>query len=267
MVYGNYGGNIEVTPSLGPSKPFGRIVVGSNAEPWLKEFFKRQCVQTPLLEVDVEVLGLGHVDEIVTFLPCSTGGYKVVIGSPQTGIDELRRLKQGDFPDLSVDPDEIQAEQQVYINLIDTWIKGPIGQSLGLSDTAFVGIPAFFNVEGHRLPSGDPNKYTSNPINMLVLGSHAVVPDPFGQFYYYGERNGIWYCGEDLSHDGKLTPDEDENGNGTLEEHFFLKEFTRGQLMQQVWVTAHFIDCMAYHTSGGEIHCATNCTREQGDGP
>jgi len=249
----NYGGNIELAPSSGSEEPYGRVLIGQNADQWLKDFFTRQDAQTPLVEVNVAAVGLGHVDEILTF-----AGSKMILGNPMAGIQELRRLKQGDFPDLPADPDAIQAAQQQCIDAINASVRTPVANALGLSAADIVEVPVFFGLG--QLASGTYDASTSNPANMLVTSSHTIVPDPFG-LWFYGERNGVTYHGEDLNGNGQLDPGEDENGNQELDEHFFLKEYVRNQLAG-AGTSAHFIDCTGYHAVGGEIHCATNSTRQ-----
>jgi hypothetical protein len=90
---GDIGGNLEVVP---PSDewPLGRIVYGNTMStnpnpnlPDLPKFLKEQklagsqAVQEPF-DIDVEWLNVGHVDEIVSFLPGGTRGFKVVVASP-----------------------------------------------------------------------------------------------------------------------------------------------------------------------------------------
>jgi Protein-arginine deiminase (PAD) len=69
---GNTGGNIDVMP---PSRPYrlGRIIVGSTIQPRLLRFFRDQRVQPPIV-VDTSWLDVGHLDEVMGFLP---GGISV----------------------------------------------------------------------------------------------------------------------------------------------------------------------------------------------
>ncbi len=64
----NYGGNVEVIPASSRA-PLGSILLGSKTSmnrP-LVSFLEQQGVQ-PLVEIDTSWLGVGHVDEIVTFV-------------------------------------------------------------------------------------------------------------------------------------------------------------------------------------------------------
>jgi len=83
---GDFGGNLEVVP---PSDdwPLGRITYGNTMGSRLPDFLRSQelagpvAVQEPF-EIDVDWLAVGHVDEIVGFLPGGTRGFKVAVASP-----------------------------------------------------------------------------------------------------------------------------------------------------------------------------------------
>jgi hypothetical protein len=74
----NYGGNIEAAPP-GPGSPFGTIVVGNafvndeadHMDPDVLRFLYKQ--KQPVMEVDSTWLDVGHVDEMLTFVPDSRG--------------------------------------------------------------------------------------------------------------------------------------------------------------------------------------------------
>ena len=76
----NYGGNIEVSPRTS-SAPFGKVVVGSVASEdlrFLLDQLDRQTFNQPTVEFNTSWLGVGHVDEIVGFVPSnlsSTGPF------------------------------------------------------------------------------------------------------------------------------------------------------------------------------------------------
>lgn len=99
-------GNLEVTPpciSQGKNYPFGRIYYGPGGgrqifDPKVRAFLREQKVQAPF-EVDTNWLTVGHVDEIITFVPDPSGGnpnfpYKLLLASPKKALDILRRLEK-----------------------------------------------------------------------------------------------------------------------------------------------------------------------------
>jgi hypothetical protein len=79
------GGNILVTPPIPPARPRGRIVVGCGIQESLKGFFRAQRVQTPLIEIDTSWLRVGHVDEIVSFVPAKDG-FLALLPDPEAGL-------------------------------------------------------------------------------------------------------------------------------------------------------------------------------------
>lgn len=84
------GGNVLASPPFSMF-PHGRLVVGRSLHPALKEFLRRQKVQTgadgELLELDTDWLKVGHVDEILAFV-ASRGkpGFRVVLPDFGAGL-------------------------------------------------------------------------------------------------------------------------------------------------------------------------------------
>ncbi len=79
------GGDIECSPPV-RGYPFGRIITAKSAAGetnHLLPFLRGQVVQLPI-EIDTSWLTVGHVDEIVSFLPVASSpvGFKVIVASP-----------------------------------------------------------------------------------------------------------------------------------------------------------------------------------------
>lgn len=113
----NYGGNVELGPAV-PGAPLGKVVVGNAQfqrseflDPDLKRFFLKQQVQ-PLVEIRTEWLGVGHVDEVVAFVP-GTRGDAILLASPLTGLKLVEAaLRQyaigvGGWDRLSLNPSAV----------------------------------------------------------------------------------------------------------------------------------------------------------------
>jgi Protein-arginine deiminase (PAD) len=92
----NYGGNIEISPPL-TNHPFGKIVIGLRAfndnpvDFDLSNFFSDQS-QQPLVEVNTSWLQVGHVDEILSFVPSrgyGSSNYAILRASPDRGLKIL----------------------------------------------------------------------------------------------------------------------------------------------------------------------------------
>lgn len=117
-------GNVECSPPCevnGVQYPFGRIVYGNGDQTpaELESFLIAQQVQAPL-EVDVDWLRVAHVDEIVSFLPLASGGFKVAMPSPMLALNLLQahytQLPAGDpgllFADFWVSDAWVEARQE-----------------------------------------------------------------------------------------------------------------------------------------------------------
>ncbi len=67
-----YGGNIEAAPPTA-AQPFGKVVVGESEDrpldPPLRELFDSGAAVQPVVTVDSGWLKVGHVDELISFLP------------------------------------------------------------------------------------------------------------------------------------------------------------------------------------------------------
>jgi hypothetical protein len=97
----NSGGNLECTPSFtspkGKHYPLGRMYCckSRSDEPadslanGYQEFLSAQKVQAPIF-IDAGWLSVGHVDEIISFVPSSNSlGFKLLLASPKLGIEIL----------------------------------------------------------------------------------------------------------------------------------------------------------------------------------
>jgi len=76
------GGNVLVSPAL-PDFPCGRIVTSRQLQPELRALLRAQGEP---LELDTRWLKVGHVDEIVAFLPVASGGFRLVLPDPEAGL-------------------------------------------------------------------------------------------------------------------------------------------------------------------------------------
>jgi len=87
------GGNVLVSPPVPGRFPYGRIVTSAQVQPALKEFLRAQRVQagpdSQLIELDTGWLKVGHVDEIVAFVPLAEGGFRLVLPDAEAGLKLL----------------------------------------------------------------------------------------------------------------------------------------------------------------------------------
>ena len=76
---GDFGGNIELMPPTA-RWPLGRILVGDTMSPKLLRFLEDQGLQSPF-QIGVDWLRVGHVDEVLAFVPGSDG-WTLVVADP-----------------------------------------------------------------------------------------------------------------------------------------------------------------------------------------
>ncbi len=202
-----------------PVAPFGKILMGWGADDspnlYLQDFLHAQKVQ-PLLPVDVSWLAVSHIDEIVTFVPARRGGgnFRMVMAHPPTALTamrealhlheedpqahpltglcrgrRLRREDRGNYvPPASLEVDYYSVGSflpncDVTSTNAWDWRLAPIQQRLrdglalhpGGRDILY--LPVLFRNTGRE---GKLTSVLPNPVNMLVLNDHVLVPRPCG---------------------------------------------------------------------------------------
>lgn len=248
-------GNLEVSPpvTVGNSAyPLGRIVFGTKrardetgrkASLRLRQFLYAQRVQTPF-EVYTDWLAVGHVDEILSFIPGGSGdGFRVLLASPGAARDLFERLQRdgmgeatlwrgqrlGNGSSAEETVDELLAKDDLWefndrceehIRTVEEQLRTELG--LGVED--LIPIPVAFEDAG----DGQAGAYFPDMVNHLVLRNVSVVPRPYGP----------------------LTAD----GADELERAF------RDAVPER---EVHFVDdWLSYHKQLGEVHCGTNVLRD-----
>ena len=96
-------GNLETIPPYefkGIAYPAGRIIEGSHlttypSRPHVYHYMRAQEIQDPLI-LDTDWLAVGHVDEMVQFLPATNTlhGWALYIADPTGGIGILQKAKK-----------------------------------------------------------------------------------------------------------------------------------------------------------------------------
>jgi Protein-arginine deiminase (PAD) len=101
-----YGGNIEVSPATA-TDPFGKVVIGESDERQidsdLRDLFRAGAAVQPVVAIDTTWLEVGHVDELVCFLPNRGGdqAHVVMRASPEVAralVDRASRLYVSGIP-------------------------------------------------------------------------------------------------------------------------------------------------------------------------
>ena len=232
-------GNLEVSPpvtdSAGNAFPFGRVLVGAQGErgmhPDVLAFLEAQGLQTPPVVVDTSWLVIGHIDEVVNFIPSAQPpGFKVLLPSPTTArkvLEQTTAQNKGNALCFFGTSEECTVEALLHnvanseeSRAIDTKIaetQSLLCKELGITEADFVLLPALFKAGASLIP---------NPVNCLVCNGHLIVPHP----------NGAMIDGEDC----------------------FIQ--TMRSLLAPL--PLHFVDIWdSYHVLLGEVHCGTNALR------
>ncbi|MBS3128719.1 hypothetical protein J4410_06245 [Candidatus Woesearchaeota archaeon] len=77
---GEFGGNIELIPAT-PNFKLGRIITGKTISIPFFRFFQDQEVQDPI-QTDTCWLAVGHIDEIIGFIPGGPFGWSIIASDP-----------------------------------------------------------------------------------------------------------------------------------------------------------------------------------------
>lgn len=90
------GGAVMASPPV-PGFPLGRIIVARDIQAPIKDFFRRQAAQAgpagKLIELDTSWLKVGHVDELINFMPSAAPpGFKLVYPDSQSGFLLLQEV-------------------------------------------------------------------------------------------------------------------------------------------------------------------------------
>ncbi|MBI5508953.1 MAG: hypothetical protein HY903_09385 [Deltaproteobacteria bacterium] len=211
----NYGGNIEVVPphSTGArSFPLGRLLVGGTGSGTLfghpsphaamataeRDWLEAQGAQTPLLELSVGWLAVGHVDEVSLFVgdrsATAPHAFKVVLASPARAIGILRDLADrgltsvplfaGRVTETTVGEILSDSDLLTFNDLaqarIDT-LRETLQTEVGLTADELLEVPALFEP---YLDGADLTElavaYSPALTNLVPMGDVLLVADPEG---------------------------------------------------------------------------------------
>jgi protein-arginine deiminase len=255
-------GNLEVTPPAksrgGKDYPWGRIYFGGIDEPGrifdphVRDFLMAQKVQPPI-QIDTTWLAVGHVDEIMTFVPGGPKGFKLLLAAPRLAYKILRRaVREGNGSSKMLvgrrfdrKPAEVSIDDFLTSGIpglggaveLETFNENQAARlartrrqlktALSLKDSDILSVPILFIENRHYRPKADA--LTAGMVNMLVLNKHCIIPKPFGPVV------------------------------GTID---LFEENMRWKL-QPLGLTVEFIDdWREYHLINGEVHCGTNTLRK-----
>lgn len=222
----NFGGNLEVSPPVDtdtptqgsgaagpaipaqPEAPFGKVLVGDTptraVHGHFRDFLNAQKVQ-PVVPFDLSWLAVSHIDEIMSFVPATSGkGFKFLIASvymahklldaaariPAARRTNLFRGKAwgGGIPsvargsvDASISVEQLRSRARAANERIRTSILIPIEErfkaTLDLAREDIIRIPVYFDAKPPTVPTA---AFTPGMVNLLVVDTHVLVPKPFG---------------------------------------------------------------------------------------
>jgi len=259
----NFGGNIEVTP---PTKqyPFGRIYYGSlkspahpgnpgvgrAIDPRYQSFFKRQKVQSPI-DLNTDWLYVGHVDEIISFLPKPDGGFALLLASPKLALDiasnlggttSLNQRYKLWIPGVVTVGDLLQLGQANSHFTEYNWnidfklfgydhsnpdsdsTKGRLKSALGLDESDIFEVPVLYlDYPGNNLTAV---ALTPSMVNLNSMTRYSLIPEPFLDAFKAPVQSILAGIGQ--------TP---------------------------LWIDDWFF----YHIMLGEVHCGSNSRRKPFD--
>ncbi|WP_299461247.1 protein-arginine deiminase family protein [uncultured Microscilla sp.] len=263
-------GNLEVSPPV-EGYPFGRIIMGASPKQGfkhsprqiahqLKGFLHAQKVQSPI-EVFSDWLAVGHVDEIINFVPAhnpsSDKKFKMLIASSKKAIDVLSYVYFSDTHRVFYLP--FEQEKQDSRDILKKWLydyweinhrvqffldwnRQLLKKELGLTEDDIIDVPVLFK---ERKSDRRALPLLPNMVNQLVIteaeASFSIVPKSYGPV---------------KTSAGGLTLDLDPNNIQYLFEDQLKTE------LEAVGHQVYFVDDTdLYFKRGGGIHCATNVER------
>lgn len=237
-------GNLEVSPPhtdrSGRRHPYGRLIAGTQRElsmhPDAMRFLEAQGMQWPPIMLDTSWLSIGHVDELINFVPARTApGWKVLLPSPRAARDAMATLASGHDAGLvfagtrdettvaKLRADVASSEENVAIDAHVAGLREQLKGELSIGDADFAMVPCLFTRGRALIP---------NAVNCLAINGHLVATQPKGP---------------------------------RVEGRDIFEEAIRASLSACA-VDITFIDAWrAYHQGAGEVHCGTNSFRRLAD--
>ncbi|KAG3282254.1 peptidyl arginine deiminase 3 [Ictidomys tridecemlineatus] len=208
----------------------------------VRDFLHAQRVQPPV-ELFVDWLAVGHVDEFLSFVPAPDGkGFRMLLASPAACFRLFQEKKKrghgrsllfegviGNGRVRTISINQVLSNENLisfnkFVQSCIDWNREVLKRELGLADRDIIDIPQLFKSERRKATAFFPDL-----VNMLVLGKHLGIPKPFGPLI---------------------------NGRCCLEEQVRA-------LLEPLGLHCTFIDDFTpYHMLHGEVHCGTNVRRQ-----
>lgn len=215
----NSTGNFTTSPPqaiAGANYPRGRMIYGATPNPRFITLLEAQGLQ-PTINLPTQWLEVGHVDEVISFLPSTINprGWVVAIADPNLAEEVIRNAQQRSSGSTMVLPNRVSlnsdenkpniihertisallSDQRVTLakeiaNENIAKIITILKRELALNDDDFVRVPVMFTLPGDvalPAPNASSNNaylvssYFPNAVNGLYLGNYQfVAPMQFG---------------------------------------------------------------------------------------
>jgi len=218
----NGAGNVEVLPG-------DVLLLGSTAgAPWAS-FLLERGYRGRHVRVDTSWLEIGHVDEVFSHLvtgepPCR---FALVRASPGAALELLagaadRPRALRDLADASGGAARTQRVLEARLAAAAEAVRAAVAAALpACPRVAVIPLPVLFACEGAPGSPGSCRARLPNPVNMAVLGRHALVADPGWPPFRHAVEARLRAAGQ----------------------------------------TPHVLDDAFYHQRAGGVHCATTVLR------
>lgn len=244
-------GNLEVLPPYshaGESWPLGRVIRGKVIFPAIvlpdrsfDRLISAQGEQDPIY-LDTGWLAVRHIDETISFIRQAGGthGWKVLVADPMGALKLFQEIEDagmgwlpvfdGLVPGVTVSSiladDLVRQASEVAASKIDTQVDELLSQA-GLTKEDFIWVPFLFEelqAGSQRLTAYQPGSVNGVYLSDQVFAAPASHgPEFFGHDYFEYELTGV------LAAQG---------------------------------VTTRFVEDWIYHQAQGEVHCASQVTRD-----
>jgi protein-arginine deiminase len=286
----NSGGNIEAIPPYtsrsGKRWPNGRVIMGAHfgthpAESMVK-FFESQQSQSPLF-LETGWLAIGHVDEMVQFLPSNTTslGFTIAVADPAAAIALLRTANasgHGTTPLVSYTGDATPDVLTIFLD--PSLLDNTTTIASTLSDPTFHATQAYAQRHIDRnlalLLREIPLLQEKDILRVPTLFKDVTYPWP-GTPDGHPRRIALPHAGERqlkgllpqaingvvLGGDTYIAP---RQWGPVVEGRDIIAEAVE-EVYGRVGMGVRWVDdYMSHHVRGGEVHCGTNVLREMGVG-
>ncbi|KAJ4321229.1 hypothetical protein N0V84_005477 [Fusarium piperis] len=278
----NSGGNIETIPPYtsrgGVEYKSGRVITGKHFDKYpaesMTDFITAQGVQKPLI-LETGWLAVGHVDEVVQFVPYDNElGFTIAIADTISAFSLLEKARKdghGDANVISYDGDMTPDNETIFIDpevrnltirgllndedfiAINSYAQSFINETLDLlleevplSESDILRIPTLWENVTYpwpNTPDGHPLR-----LNRAPPGERQV------KSFFPQSINGLV-----LGHD-YLAP---KPWGPVIDGRDILDEAVKGVYARANMTVWLIDDYMSHHVRGGEVHCGTNTLREK----